>query len=653
MPGRPCAGDFLTAAAGHLARARQVQELPAGDKAMRATALEVRRVLEVLHRYLDDMAATSTLGEEDLRDMRGWPRAMLAARLAVEAACKFLPARTKTSAPAAVAVAELAAAARSLAAGRDLLQGHFAPGPQAGRVFRSEWAPLLTSPQGTRALGGEIAALASAAAAVLARLASSTLPSHKADRTRFLLQQACEQLWAAEQAVHTAHAADPVEAADVEMLHAVPLYALPAPARPAGTETVPALCEGITATAERIRQAAWQPDPAWSPGISAATMRHTAASAVVISHNCATALHGLAAWAHRAGLPDVAASIGDAASAAGAAQASWLDAARAWSTQLVTEPTGRLSQLCLEADDLAVWTGRLVYADPKWTPRRGRDAALRSSAELAQATGIGRVLAAVRGAGMALDCMAEHQAGQAQAVSGGRLYVPTRTLPESVDSPYRYGPAPAEAAAALQATYAAACHDGAALTAALAAAARSAGAPGPALAPALSRGAARPAPAPRPGPASSRPPARTSGPAEGLLVDLLRQHGVTRGDLLDRAAELQESAGLGEPGQPQPPQATGLPAAPPARLTPPAPDRGGRHSRCNPAAIAWPDTGRAAAAALPKRSSCPGRHHHRVGGRRAAAAAGREQGRRALRPLRPPGMPGQRRRRGLTQVHRA
>jgi hypothetical protein len=46
-----------------------------------------------------------------------------------------------------------------LAAGRDLLHTHFAPGPR-GRLHRSTWAPIIASEQVTRALLAERGALA-------------------------------------------------------------------------------------------------------------------------------------------------------------------------------------------------------------------------------------------------------------------------------------------------------------------------------------------------------------------------------------------------------------------------------------------------------------------------------------------------------------
>src|SRR6266566_3334294 len=68
------------------------------------------------------------------------------------------------------AVQHLTAAAGFLAAGRDLLQTHFATGPGGAGEPRSYWAPVITSRPVTAALLGEIAGYALRLAPWTARL---------------------------------------------------------------------------------------------------------------------------------------------------------------------------------------------------------------------------------------------------------------------------------------------------------------------------------------------------------------------------------------------------------------------------------------------------------------------------------------------------
>jgi hypothetical protein len=54
----------------------------------------------------------------------------------------------------------------------------------------------------------------------------------------------------------------------------------------------------------------------------------------------------------------------------------WLAIAHVWDT-IVTDTRGYLSRPAAEAGQLALWTGRLAYADPAWTPARGPSPAVR------------------------------------------------------------------------------------------------------------------------------------------------------------------------------------------------------------------------------------------------------------------------------------
>jgi len=50
---------------------------------------------------------------------------------------------------------------------------------------------------------------------------------------------------------------------------------------------------------------------------------------------------------------------------------------------MVTDTRDYLSRPAAQAGHLALWTGRLAYADPAWTPARRPSAAVRDPARLA------------------------------------------------------------------------------------------------------------------------------------------------------------------------------------------------------------------------------------------------------------------------------
>jgi hypothetical protein len=89
-------------------------------------------------------------------------------------------------------------------------------------------------------------------------------------------------------AVRAAQHRQPVTAADVRLLHAIPVNTLEPRRIPGGTETITSQCHGATCTAERIRHAAtFHPvDAVWSPALTADSLRHGATCSTVISHNC-------------------------------------------------------------------------------------------------------------------------------------------------------------------------------------------------------------------------------------------------------------------------------------------------------------------------------------------------------------------------------
>src|SRR6266542_151845 len=170
-------------------------------------------------------------------------------------------------------------------------------------------------------------------------------------------------------------------------------YACPARRVPAGTETVPGLCEGTVGSAERIRHVAWLlvPQAAWSPGLTADSLRQSAGCGTVISHHCEILLRSLAGGtAERTG---ASARLLASAEACGQARQEWLRAARGWN-RVTTDTRGVISPAAAEAADLALWTGRLAYAGPGWTLERGPSQAVRPPEALASRPGDLRIVVA-------------------------------------------------------------------------------------------------------------------------------------------------------------------------------------------------------------------------------------------------------------------
>jgi hypothetical protein len=117
----------------------------------------------------------------------------------------------------------------------------------------------------------------------------------------------------------------------------------------------------------------------------------------------------------------------------GRARVAWLNAAQAW-LDIKTDAYGDIAPAAAEAVDLALWTGRLAYTDPDWTPTVGPDHAARSPQELApEPENIRDVLAAVHQATMTLTTIAAGDYNQIRTAGlTGRLLVP---IAKPVSSP--------------------------------------------------------------------------------------------------------------------------------------------------------------------------------------------------------------------------
>src|SRR5690349_2308086 len=143
-------GDFLRPAGEHIAAAVSIRdELPA--EATFGVTRQFGHLLSTLVHYLDDLPVPdefeAAMAAESLSSEA---QTVLDARIALRRGAQSLRYAMNTLTDAATddshpAVQPLSAAADFLAAGRDLLQTHFATGPGGTWEGRSYWAPVITS----------------------------------------------------------------------------------------------------------------------------------------------------------------------------------------------------------------------------------------------------------------------------------------------------------------------------------------------------------------------------------------------------------------------------------------------------------------------------------------------------------------------------
>jgi hypothetical protein len=442
MTDRATFGDFALAARRHLDAAVEHSStdtwpLPGVLAAeIHEFTYGLHRVLKLMGRYLaDTIEATDADPRPPPQSPSPWDRAARKARAAVQKAYLGLPLTKHSDSlqppPQTTGsfARDLRAAVTAMRAGRDLLHTHFASVPEGGRQFRSEWAPVITSESGRRALMAELAGWARQIVTLGTELTNSPgirSPETAAEECRALA--ACRWLSAMTTALDNAQSLEPATDDEISQLHAVPAGVLQPRRRPGRTETVRELRQGIADCAERVRRAATTdlPDPALASWITAESFHQAAAHATVISHNCEILQQALAARAVEHGNARLSRHLMASAQVAARARVAWLTAAQAW-LYIKTDAYGDIAPAANEVVDLALWTGRLAYADPHWTPTVGPDHTPRSPQELApEPADVGDVLAAVQQAGTTLTTIAAIDYTQIRAAGlSGRLLVPT------------------------------------------------------------------------------------------------------------------------------------------------------------------------------------------------------------------------------------
>jgi hypothetical protein len=241
------------------------------------------------------------------------------------------------------------------------------------------------------------------------------------------LMTACRWLATLVAAMEQAEQDEPMSNGDLRQLHAIPLNELQPRRRPKPAETVAELRQGTAECAERVRQAAATAvrEAAWSPCLTAESFSQTAESATAIAHHCEILLRTLATEA--AQQQDIQLSeklIASAESAAGA-RLGWLEAARAW-YGIRTDAVGDPSPVSAEAADLALWTGRLAYADSDWSPQlKPADVSRPPAPGIANARDFSHLASAAYHASFTLTAIAASDYAQMRtAARKGRLIVP-------------------------------------------------------------------------------------------------------------------------------------------------------------------------------------------------------------------------------------
>jgi hypothetical protein len=388
MTGRATFGDFAASAAHHLRRLKWTWPSAAGRANPGDVVADLSRAVHALACYADDVCRALEDQHSD-RQLGVWVRAATQTREALVTA----EATLSTSAGFEGDVSNgrpgwgngnLRGATRSMMLGRDLLHTHDACDTGRLAAGGSEWTPVVSSAPVTCAVLHELGGWTRQIAGHAYRMSSAAGCPEAERRT---LSAAGKTLSQVSWAIGAAQERRPVRQGQLRLLHAIPVHALPEPCLPAGGDSVADLTAGVISTAERLRGAArhGSTEPPWSRQLTRETLRQTtgccaiSASSVQVMLSTLTAPHGS---------PDApaSASLAAAADSADRARAAWLAVTQSWNS-ITTDTRGAVGPAGTEAAALALWTGRLAYASPDWTPNLGPHHQPRQAGELAADTG--------------------------------------------------------------------------------------------------------------------------------------------------------------------------------------------------------------------------------------------------------------------------
>ena len=431
------------------------------------------------------------------------------------------------------------AATLALVYGRDLLQTHLTRGPRGGLGFRTEWGASSPRPSARWALLAEMGSFARRLAPLGEQVGYSAR-ARGSPRARQAINGACHWLQIMSTSIRQAQHDQPLSAADLELIRAVPAGASLPRRRPDTSEPVASLPEAVVATAERARHATWVSDSQtpWRLGMSVNSLRQTAAASTLTSHHCEILLCSLARSQRVAGEPGIA--LRAAADAAGRTRTRWLGIAHALD-QVTTSNQDQPTPVAAAAGDLALWTGRLAYADPGWTLADGPAPAARPGEERSREPGeMPEVLAAVHDACDAMSRIASADRRQVRALTAaGQVLVAAGPEPGTLDMLGPLAPARPDRIGALHTLYQYTAQASAEATTAASAAATAARVPHRTVLPAIHEG--RPREPVRPEAAEQIADAQSLY-EPGRIERTLRGLGVTDVDLLRRGGEIDQAA---------------------------------------------------------------------------------------------------------------
>ena len=444
----PVFGEFWRPAAEHITAAVSCPgELP--DDARRGVIRELGRLVATLARYLGDLVLPDefdpALNDPLIPEVQAAADARLALRWAVESLRPdAITAQDGSAGDNHLVVRHLSDAADLLAAGRDLLQTHFASDPAGERIRNSYWAPVITSWPVTAALLADLSGHLRQLAPWAALLSVTGAPGPSVPTSASAaLQTASRWLQVAGARVKAAQR-QPAPAEVRQLLDAIPANIPPAPQPRNTTEPVHGLCEGITITAERLRHAALASAAGarWSPDTTSISWRRDALASAITTHSSAFILRILAQRASQLSAdPAIRAQLHTAVAAMNKAWPKWHAVASQWDILSTGfHKPGSITPVAAEIAELALRTGRLARRNPHWTPARTGYGLIRDPATLApSADDITIVLGAVHHAADAITRVAAEDRNAVRAAAAdNRLYMPTHLLPPRYAIPYQH-----------------------------------------------------------------------------------------------------------------------------------------------------------------------------------------------------------------------
>jgi hypothetical protein len=372
-------GDLLRTADWHL-EAAEVAGTP-WDSGQAAG--EVGRIIRVLASYLDDLAKRGVIA--DFAWASDWERAGIQLREALQSAGSSMQAESgyRLSEPSEddLRVRHLADAADALSAGLDLTHSHHVSDTDGQQADWSTWADVIPTPPFTRALVDDIGRR-------LPLLISWTKRLEQDHASTGLLDNftgATGSLRMAMSVVTTARAAEPVGQYDRELLYGIPAATMPPRLPPAAAEEIPELCDGVLASAARLRRITFHTpaQAASAPGMSGRAWERSAKAAAIYLHTAELVMRALTDGFGQDGprpMPGWRAQ--GAVSTLAAAREAWIRSASAWG-DFTTETRSVSNPAVVEMGDLVIRMGRLAFDNPQWAPERAQRARLRGPLEIA------------------------------------------------------------------------------------------------------------------------------------------------------------------------------------------------------------------------------------------------------------------------------